>query len=506
MQVIADVQPKDRHNTTLIDNVHPADWVNPEPSGRYNLVVVGGGTAGLVSAAGAALLGARVALVERHLLGGDCLVTGCVPSKALIRSSRAAAEVAGAARFGIRAAGAAEADFAAVMERLREARAEISHHDALRRFRDFGVDIFLGDGRFGGPDVVEVGETSLRFKKAVIATGGRPVTPAVPGLHEAGFLTNETVFNLTELPRRLMVVGGGPVGTELAQAFARLGSRVTLVELLPRFLPNEDTDAAELLSRRLVADGVRLRLGTALKRVEVTPDGKRALLERDGAEESVTVDALLVGVGRAPNVDRLGLDLAGVEHGREGVRVDDRLRTSNPRIFAAGDVALSHKFTHTADAAARIILQNALFPGPRKKLSGLVVPWCTYTSPEIAHVGLYEEEAHGRGIPVETIRVEMSDVDRAIVDGETEGFLKIHLRRGTDSILGATIVDEHAGEMISEITLAMTAGVGLGAISNVIHPYPTRAEAIKKAADDYNRRRLTPRLRRVLERWFAWTR
>jgi pyruvate/2-oxoglutarate dehydrogenase complex dihydrolipoamide dehydrogenase (E3) component len=502
----ADIRPRDAHNATLLDNAHPESWINPEPASRYNLVAIGGGTAGLVCAAGAAMMGARAALVERNFLGGDCLVTGCVPSKALIRSSRAAADLRDAAAFGVRGAGRVAVDFAAVMERVRAIRARISEHDSARRFADLGVDIFLGQARFTGPKSIEIGDTRLRFSKAVIATGGRPIEPPIPGLAEAGFLTNETVFNLTELPGRLMVVGGGPVGIELAQALARLGSRVTVVEVLPQFLPREDPDAVDVLLRALRRDGVELRLGTRVAEVGKASDGKRVVLERDGIGETVVVDELLVGVGRAPNVEGLGLESAGVACEPWGVVVDDRLRTTNPRIFAAGDVCLTHKFTHTADAAARIVLQNALFPGPKKKLSALTVPWCTYTDPEIAHVGLYEKEARDRGIAVETVTVPMDDVDRAIADGEEAGFVKIHTARGKGRILGATVVGRHAGEILSEITLAMVAGVGLGSISSVIHPYPTRAEAIRKAADAYNRGRLTPGVRKWLARWFAWTR
>ena len=500
------LQPADRHNRVLVENVHPPDHVNPEPAPRYNLIAVGGGTAGLVSAAGAALLGARSALIERGFLGGDCLVTGCVPSKALLRSSRLAFDLRDAKRFGLTVPGGAEVDFSAVMERVREVRARISAHDSVDRFSSLGVDVFLGQAQFLNRDTIGVGETRLRFSRAVIATGAAPVVPPIPGLIEAGYLTNETVFNLTDLPPRFLVVGAGPLGAELAQAFARLGSRVTVVELLPQFLPREDPDAAQILLDALERDGVELRLGTSLTRVEQTSQGKRAVLLRDGNEERVIVDEILVGVGRAPNVHGLGLESAGVAYDATGVQVDDGLRTTNPRIYAAGDVCLAHKFTHTADASARIVLSNALFPVPRKKLSKLTVPWCTYTDPEVAHVGLYEREAVERGIDVQTITVPFDDVDRAIVDGEVEGFVKIHLRRGSDSILGATIVGRHAGEMLGEVSVAMAAGTGLGSISQVIHSYPTQAEAIRRAADEYNRTRLTPRVARWLSRWFAWTR
>jgi pyruvate/2-oxoglutarate dehydrogenase complex dihydrolipoamide dehydrogenase (E3) component len=506
MSTAPSVDPEDRHDTTLLANVHPREWSNPQPEPVYNLVVIGGGTAGLVSAGGAGLLGAKVALVERSLLGGDCLNTGCVPSKSIIRSARAAADVARAGVFGVRVAAPPRVDFQVVMERLRRVRSEISHHDSVERLHGLGVQVFLGQARFADRNTVVVGDLRLRFKKAVIATGASPLIPAIPGLEQVGYLTNETVFNLKKLPRRLMIVGGGPLGCELAQTFARLGSRVTMVETLPRFLSREDPAAARVLAIALKRDGVELRLATSLTGVAVTETGKQAVLLRDGLEERISVDEILVGAGRAPNVRGLDLEAAGVVYDeKRGVHVDDLLRTTNRRIYAAGDVSTSLRFTHTADAAARIVIQNALFPA-RKRFSRLTVPWCTYTSPEIAHVGLYEWEARERGLPIDTYEVPLNDVDRSIIDGETEGFVKIHTMRGGGRILGATIVGEQAGEMISELTLAMVAGVKLGRISNVIHPYPTRAEAIKKAADDYNIKRIRGGARRLLRCWFRWTR
>jgi pyruvate/2-oxoglutarate dehydrogenase complex dihydrolipoamide dehydrogenase (E3) component len=502
------LRPDNEHDRELAANVHPADWVNPTPAGRYNLVVLGGGAAGLVAAAGAAGMGARVALVERQLLGGDCLNVGCVPSKAIISSGRAAAAMRNGDRFGVRLDGEVSVDFAAAMERMRRIRAGIGPHDSARRFTDeYGVDIFLGEASFVGPDQVEVDGTRLRFVKAVIATGARAAVPPIPGLEEAGYLTNHNVFNLTELPPRLAVVGGGPIGTELAQTFARLGSEVVIVEMADRFLPREDRDAVEVLRRALERDGVTIRLSTTVDRVEVRGRDTVLTLTTDGRSDSVAVDAILVAVGRTPNVEGLGLEAAGVEYDRNGVRVDDVLRTSNRRIFATGDVCLPLKFTHVADATSRAVVQNALFPiAGKKKVSKMVIPWVTYTDPEIAHVGESEIDATARGVDVHTITIPMSEVDRALTDGEAEGFLKVRLERGADRILGATVVARHAGDMISEITLAMVNRIGLGSIASVIHPYPTVAEAIRKAADAYNRTRLTPRARRVFERWFAWRR
>lgn len=499
MSAYGEVEPRDVHNERLLSNAHPPDWTNPEPAERYNLVVLGAGTAGLVTAAGAVGLGAKVALVERHLMGGDCLNVGCVPSKSLIRSARAAHDARDAGRFGVRVGGEVAVDFPAVMERVRRVRADISANDSVGRFRDLGVDVFLGEGRFTGDDTVEVAGRTLRFARAVVATGARAVEPDVPGLAEAGFLTNETVFSLTERPERLAVLGAGPLGCELAQAFQRLGVRVTQIQRKGQILTREDPDAAAVVAEAMRRDGVDVRLATTLARVEQTATGKRLHLETPDGEEAVEVDAILVGAGRAPNVQDLGLDAVGVQYDeRHGIEVDDRLRTTNPRIFAAGDVCLKYKFTHTADAAARIVLQNALFWG-RKKVSALTIPWCTYTDPEIAHVGLYEAAARERGIEVDTFTERFEDVDRAVADGETEGLLKVHLRRGSDHILGATLVARHAGETISELTLAMTAGIGLGKVASTIHPYPTQAEAVKHVADAYNRTRLTPRMRSLFE-------
>ncbi len=502
MPEVVRVPPDDAYNRALVANVHPPDWVNPEPAARYNLVVIGAGTAGLVSAAGAAGLGARVALVERELLGGDCLNVGCVPSKALLRCARAAADVRDAGRFGVEVPAGARVNFPAVMERMRRLRAEISPHDSAARFRGLGVDVFLGQARFTGPDVVEVGGKLLRFSKAVIATGARAARPPIPGLDEAGYLTNETVFALTELPRRLAVIGAGPVGCELAQAFARFGAEVTLLGNRPQLLPREDREAAALVEASLKRDGIKLLLGINVRAVD--RQGADAVLRLDG--EEVRADSILIGVGRAPNVEGLGLEAAGAAYdAKKGVHVNDRLRTTNRRIYAAGDVCSRYQFTHAADAMARIVIRNALFLG-RAKASALTIPWCTYTDPEVAHVGLYEHEARERGFAVQTFTQELAEVDRAVLDGETDGFVKVHVKAGGDRILGATVVARHAGEMISELTLAMTHRLGLAALADTIHPYPTQAEAIKKTGDAYQRTRLTPFVRWLLGKWLSWAR
>ena len=505
-QTPPDVPPMDDHNRALVDHVHPRDYVNPTPDGRYNLVVIGAGAAGLVSAAGAAGLGAKVALIERHLLGGDCLNVGCVPSKALIRAARVYADVRDAGEFGVVVPNGVSVDFPKVMERMRRLRARISSNDSVKRFTELGVDVYLGQATFTRRDTIQVGDRTLRFKKAVITTGARALELPIPGLKEAGALTNETLFTLTELPRRLGVIGAGPIGCEMAQAFARFGSEVYLFEGAEQILIREDSDAAKIVEQQMVRDGVNLICCSTVVGVATTSTGKVVKHERKGKVESIEFDEILVGVGRSPNVQGLGLETVGVEYDdRKGIKVNDRLQTTNSRIYAAGDICSRFKFTHTADAMARIVIGNALFKG-RANVSALTIPWCTYTDPEIAHVGLYDKEAEEKGLKVKTFIQPLEDMDRAILDGEDAGFVKVHVQEGTDTILGATIVARHAGEMINEFTLAMVGGLGLGTIAKTIHPYPTQAEAVKRTGDAYNRTRLTPLVSGLMKKWLAWTR
>ena len=508
MDIQPDLLPCDEHNRTLGANVHPGDWINPEPAGSYNLVVIGAGTAGLVTAAGAAGLGAKVALIERHLLGGDCLNAGCVPSKGVIRASRAAHEVRNAGEFGIAGIDSVIIDFGVVMERMRRLRSGISVHDSATRFRDeLGVDVFFGEGRFVGPDVIEVAGKQLRFVKAAICTGARASAPLIPGLAEAGYLTNETVFSLTKLPSRLAVIGAGPIGSELAQAFARFGSIVSIVgHESAHILPREDSDAAEIIQNAFIREGIELFLPTKNLQVTLRNGEKILSFEHRGSLREISVDEILVGIGRTPNLEGLDLEAAGIAYDpRKGVIVNDQLKTTHPSVYAAGDICFSYKFTHTADALARILIANALFMG-RQKTSALTIPWCTYTDPEIAHVGMYERDAIEKGFAVTTLTVSLADIDRAVLDGEADGFARVHLCKGTDKILGATIVARHAGEMINEFSLAITNGLGLSAIGRTIHPYPTQSEVVKRLADAYNRTRLTPFVKNLLSAWLKWQR
>ena len=501
------LHPLDEHNRKHQASVHPPNWRNPVPEGRYNLVVIGAGTAGLVSAAGAAGLGAKVALIERDVMGGDCLNVGCVSSKALISSARAAADVRDAGAWGVDAE-LRDIDFAAAMQRMRKIRGDISPHDSVQRFSDLGIDVYLGSARFTSDQTVEVEGTTLRFARAVIATGARAVELPIPGLSNVDYLTNETVFSLTQRPRHLAVIGAGPIGCELAQTFRRLGSQVTLIEAEPRILPREDEDAAAVVEQAMQRDGVELICGGKTVGIERRDDGNKLIrLNCQGRDHELEVDQILLGVGRAPNVESLNLEAADVRYDKAGVTVNDHLQTSNPRIYAAGDVASKHKFTHAADAMARIVIQNALFaigPFGRARAGALTIPWCTYTDPEIAHVGINRSDAAHRD-DVQTIQIDMADVDRARLEGHEQGFLRVHVTQ-KGKILGATLVARHAGDMISQVVAAMTAGRSLGTLAKVIHPYPTHAEVIRKAADAFNRGRLTPRVRSIFKTLLAWRR
>lgn len=482
-----------------------ASWRNPQPRRPYHLLIVGAGPAGLGAARVAISRGARVALIERDLLGGVCLNEGCIPSKTLIRTSRLYREMRDAENLGGRTPGGIVVDFPAIMERVRRIRARLARREPAERLIALGIDLYLGEARFAGHDSVVVGGATLRFKRALIATGARPARPRIPGLEEVGYLTYENVFDLNERPKRLLVIGGGPVGCELAQAFARLGSRVTIVQDEPMFLGHEERDAAQLLSDALARDGIEIHLDTQTTRVRVEGDDTVADLVHDDTAHAVAVDRILVGVGTHANVRDLGLEAAGVAYDpSDGIAVDDFLRTTNPRIFAAGDVCAGKLFPHIESAAAHVVVANALFRG-RKRLSAEIIPWCTFTDPEIAHVGMYVTEARRRNIPVKTFTILMHEVDRAITDGEEEGFVKLHVRDGTTELLGATVVASHAGELINEISLAMSAGLDLHALARVNQPYPTQSQAIKMAARAGVELRPSPVRAWLATKWLSWS-
>ena len=501
--------PMDEHNQALIANVHPPDWMNPEPAEKYNLVVIGAGTAGLVTAAGAAGLGAKVALVERHLMGGDCLNVGCVPSKGVISSARIAETVRFAGDFGVEVPSGTTVNFADAMARMRKLRAGISPLDSASRFRELGIDVFLGQASFVDSNTVGVDGKQLRFKKAVIATGARASAPPIPGLETVRYLNNESVFTLTKQPMRFGIIGAGPIGCEMAQSFARFGSEVHLIEATHGILPREDQDCAEVVKNALIKSGVLFHCCGKETQISEADDGIRMRFQSHETGYDFIVDQLLLAVGRAPNVEGLELENVGINYDKKGVKVDDYYRTSNPNIFAAGDICSPYQFTHAADFMARAVIQNALFavgPFGRKRKDQLTVPWCTYTTPELAHVGLSEADAKKRNVEIDTYLEAFEHVDRAILEGETEGLVKVNCAKGSDTILGATIVAANAGDMISEICLAMTNGLGLGKIASTIHPYPTQAEAIRKTGDRYNRTRFTAGVKSFFTRWLAWQR
>jgi pyruvate/2-oxoglutarate dehydrogenase complex dihydrolipoamide dehydrogenase (E3) component len=479
----------------------------------YNIIVIGAGSAGLTVAAGAAGLGARVALVERERMGGDCLNTGCVPSKALIRAAKTAHTLRRGGQ-GIPAAGAPSIDWAAVAGHVQSVIDTIAPHDSVERFTALGVDVWLGQARLSGQDRVSVtdpaGQThTLRGKAIVLATGSRAAVPPIPGLAEAGFQTNETVFTMPSLPSSLAVIGGGPIGCELGQALARLGAQVTLLEMA-RLLPKDDPDAAQVVAAAMAADGVALRTGVQVRRVERAAGRKRIVFAPAGAEagrdeQHVDVDEILLAVGRQPNVAELGLEAVGVRTHRGGIAVDERLRTHVPGIFACGDVAGPLLFTHTANQQARVVIQNALFP-IKARMDYRVVPWATFTDPELAQVGLHEEEARANRIPFRTIHIPFAGVDRMVCDDARAGFLKVLTPPGRDDILGATMVGAHAGELIHELVLAMQAKLRLRDLAGTIHAYPTMAEIFRRAGDESRKASLTPRLQRLIAAYLRWRR
>ena len=475
--------------------------------GVYNVVVVGAGTAGLVTAAGTAGLGGRVALVERNLMGGDCLNFGCVPSKALISSARLVQRIRESEKWGLDQS-EPQFVFEKVFERMRARRAKIAPHDSQERFESLGVDVFHGEARFVSPHEVEVNGQRLRARNFVIATGSRAVVPKIKGIDSVPYFTNETIFDeLKRKPENMIVLGGGPIGCELAQTFRRLGVDVTIFQRGDQLLPREDRDVAEFVERRLINEGVRVVKNADARSVATSDTGKVALqlLDRQSgqlAEPTFFADALLVAARRTPNLRSLDLKSVGIDITERGVHVNDYLQTSQRHIYAVGDVIGPFLFTHMADAQGRVAVRNILVPFQflRQKMDYSVVPWCTYVDPEVAHVGLGEKEAKGQNIDYDLFVVPLEDVDRAVVESEDAGFAKILTGKDSDKILGATIIAPHAGDLLHEFVLAMKARIGLGTIASTIHAYPTFAELARKAGDKYNKTRLTPRAKKI----FTW--
>jgi pyruvate/2-oxoglutarate dehydrogenase complex dihydrolipoamide dehydrogenase (E3) component len=476
--------------------------------GVYNVVVIGAGTAGLVTAAGTAGLGGRVALIERNLMGGDCLNFGCVPSKALISSARLIQRIRESEKWGLDQQ-EPQFVFEKIFERMRARRAKIAPHDSRERFESLGVDVFHGEARFVSPQEVEVNGQKLRARNFVIATGSRAAVPKIKSIESVPYFTNETIFDaLKRRPENMIVLGGGPIGCELAQTFQRLGVEVTIVQRGDQLLPREDRDVAEFVERRLINEGVRIIKNGDARSVATSDTGKVALQLLNWqsgrlAEPTFFADALLVATGRTANFQSLDLKTVGIDANERGVRVNDYLQTSQRHIYAVGDVIGPFLFTHMADAQARVVVRNILVPFQflRQKMDYSVVPWCTYVDPEVAHVGLGEKEAQRQNIDYDLFIVPLEDVDRAVVESEEAGFAKILTQKGGDKILGATIVAPHAGDLLHEFVLAMKAKIGLGTIASTTHAYPTFAELARKAGDKYNLTRLTPCAKRIFT-WF----
>lgn len=472
-----------------------------------NLVVIGAGSGGLVSAYIAAAVKAKVYLIEKHRMGGDCLNTGCVPSKTLIRSAKINNYLKRASEFGLDAAPAG-IDFPAVMKRVHDAIKTIEPHDSVERYTELGVDCIEGEARITSPWAVEVNGQTIHSKNIIIASGARPFVPPIDGIEETGYLTSDTLWQLEEQPKRLLVMGTGPIGCELAQSFARLGTQVTLLNRSPRLMPKEDADVSSFVIDKLVADGIDLKLG--YKPVKFVCDGQRKVLhaEYEGEALEIEFDELLLAVGRQANTEGFGLEELGIATTKQGtLEVNEFLQTKFPNIYACGDVAGPYQFTHTASHQAWYAAVNALFGRFKKfKVDYSVIPWATFTDPEVARVGLNESDAEQQGIPYEVTQYGIDDLDRAIAEGEAEGFIKVLTVPGKDKILGVTIVGAHAGELISEYILAMKHGIGLNKILGTIHIYPTFSEANKYVAGNWKRAHKPEKLLGYVERFHVWSR
>jgi pyruvate/2-oxoglutarate dehydrogenase complex dihydrolipoamide dehydrogenase (E3) component len=499
--------PMDEYNRLLVSNSGPQDYVNPEPLPEYDLVVIGAGVAGLLSVIIGKSVGMKCAMIERSLLGGDCLNIGCVPSKALIACAKRLQDVREASEMGVvLPGGEVTVDFGAVMQRMRRIRSEISHHDSVARYsRDFCEHVFLGQARFSSSHSVTVGGKELKFRKAMVASGGR--ARSVELLEGLPHLTNASLFNLVELPPRMVVIGAGPIGLEMAQSFQRFGCRVTCLQKGDRILPHDDPEAAELLLERLKAEGLDIRTGVRIVEVRESTAGKGNLYHAPwnsyaitvestdenggGAQETFHCDAVLSSAGRVPNVRGMALEEVGVAYDEQrGVWIDEFFQTTAPDIYSCGDCAAPHKFTHSADWQARLAIRNML--GDKGRYTQLLIPHATYTHPEVASVGRTEAQLREQGAVFETYYRAMAEVDRCRCEGVQEGFVKMFVNPPTGQILGATIVAPEAGSMISEITLAMQCNISVGTLGGVIHPYPTAQEAVRQAAGQFNKNFRTP--------------
>ncbi|MCH8333874.1 mercuric reductase [Candidatus Sumerlaeota bacterium] len=471
----------------------------PKGEGKYNIIVIGAGTAGLVTAAASVGMGARVALIEKGKMGGDCLNFGCVPSKALLRSSKIFGYLRRAEEFGAEI-GEIKIDFLKVLERMRRLRGKIEPNDSVERFESLGVDVFQGEARFKSPHEVEVDGRILSAANVVIATGGRPRILDVPGLKETGFHTNETIFDLDFSPKSAIVIGGGPIGCEFTQILSRAGVQVTLITDVANILPRDDPDAVEIVQRRFIESGVQFVNNAKVK--SARKDGAEKIVEVETPDGNVEArgEIILVAVGRQPNIENLALENAGVTYTRRGVTVDDHLQTSQSHIYACGDVAGPYLFTHSADFQARVVIRNILVPIFKTRISYKTIMWCTYTDPEISHIGYTRKELQDGGTPFDEVEVRFDELDRAILEGEDEGFLKVFVDKKKGRILGADMTGPHAGDLICELNVARAFDIPLGKLSGVIHAYPTFAEICRKAADTYNRKRLTPMVARIF-RW-----
>ena len=470
----------DAFSKKLVENVFPANWKNPKAGQTYDLLVIGGGPGGMTAATIAREQQATVALVEKEHMGGECLSYGCIPSKALLRSSRLAADVRNGANFGIEIPNNWKVDFGAVMQRVHRLQSTLAPHDSPEHFKGLGIDLFLGQARFLGPNQVEVGGQTITFKKAIIATGTEPVPLKIPGLTESDYLTNQTIFQLSTLPKRFGVIGGGPISCELAQAFLQFGSEVTLITDSTHLLPRDDLMATERLKKVFEDEGMKIFFQSHVERVE--KKGKEKTLYLNQPNQSITVDEILVAIGRAPAVMGLDLEKAGISyHTHQGISTNEFLQTTNPNVYAVGDVTSRYKFTHMSQELASLAVTNAL-KGHTKKNSSLNVPWCTFTEPEVAHIGLSEQEAKEKGIATESVIIELSNIDRAIVDEETTGFMKLIVKENSHHIIGADLMASHAGDMISELSVAMASEQGLLALAQAIHPFPTQAQVVRTAA------------------------